>query len=219
MNETMTDDLTIDADHVYRVSGRKVRGVTEILKAVGVTDHSGPWFDETSRAYGKNLHACLALLVAGRLDFDSVDDRMKEEVEAVDVWLRGIGEYTLVAVEWMAYSTTYGFAGTLDCALRIARSNRLAIIDWKRGAAGKSAALQTALYAVLASERLAEPIDGRHPTIPFSQIDRYALDGIKTGKPKVRAFTDRSDIAGALGAVALCNWCDMNNVTLQGEAR
>jgi hypothetical protein len=201
----MTDALTIDDQHVYKVNGRKVRGVTEVLRLVGVTDHDKPWFTDQSRDWGSNLDLCCSMIDTDTLDMESVDDRIRDEVLAYFEWRQRVGGI-VIASQLKMYSTIYGVAGTLDVLFRL-ESGRYPLVDRKRGKADKAARLQTALYAVLAADQL---------SIPLSLIDRYALDSMGSCRPSVKPFTDRSDIAGALGAVALVNWADCSGLALCG---
>lgn len=200
----MTADLTLDDSHVYRLNGRKVRGVTEVLGLVGVTNYEAPWFSEKSRDWGSTLDECCSMIDTDTLDMDSVDPRILPEVTAYREWRQRAGG-VVVASQLKMCSTVYGVAGTLDVLFRLP-SGRYPLVDRKRGVAEKAARLQTALYAVLAAETFG---------VALSLFDRYALDSMGTGKPMVRAYQDRSDIAGALGAVALVNWADTVGLTLQ----
>lgn len=206
MTEMTTDTLTLDANHCYWWNGRKVRGVTAILTAVGATDHDKPWFTEQARDWGSVLDQCCSLIDMGTLDLDSVDERIRPEVDAYAAWRAMIGG-RVIASQLQMYSPTYGVAGTLDVLFKL-DSGRYPLVDRKRGKADKAAKLQTALYAVLAAETLG---------IPLALIDRYALDGFSSGPPTVQPFRDRSDIAAVLGAAALVTWADNAGLRLSGD--
>lgn len=200
------DGLILTDAHEYFYCGARVPGVTEILRIVGVTDHSGPWFTERAREWGSVLDQCCSMIDTDTLDWDSVDERIRPEVEAYAEWCTRIGG-TVEASQRKMYSSTYGYAGTLDVLLRLP-SGRYPLVDRKRGAADHAAALQTAGYAVLVAETLG---------IPIGLIDRYALDGIGTGKPMVRPFSDRSDIPAFLGFAAGVNWANRTGLILTGD--
>mgnify|MGYP000061344183 CR=1 FL=1 len=185
------DQLTFEPEgHIYRIGKRRVASVTQILKAVGYTEFSAPWFNDKAKDYGKNLHECCALVDEDDLIMESVAPEIRPEVEAYAEWKEQTG-FMANLVEKPLYSLSDGFAGTPD-VFGSFPSGDWVLIDRKRGQASKATRYQLALYVLLVCEYYMNQafIGGMYPF----QIKRYALDGFSTGKPKIVPYTDRNDI-------------------------
>jgi len=178
----MTDHLTFKPEgHIYKIGERRIVSVTQILKAVGYSDFSAPWFTDEARNRGINLHTCCALVDEDDLDRDSVDDSIRPEVEAYAEWKEKTG-FMANLVEKPLYSLPDGSAGTPD-VFGSFPSGDWVLIDRKRGQASKATRYQLALYVLLVCEYYMNQAFIGH-MYPF-QIKRYALQGFSTGNPKI----------------------------------
>lgn len=135
--------------HEYRVDGRLLPGVTDVLKGVGIIDMSKPWYTDYERDRGKAIHSACEMLdtpADGALDWDSLDEAIVGYVRAWQSFLVESGA-KILNVERKLWSPEYGFAGTLDRVLwwQDART----IVDIKTGQPEKWHALQTAAYQIL----------------------------------------------------------------------
>lgn len=142
--------------HEYRFNGRRIAGVTEILSGLGLVD--ARWFTEYSRERGGAVHRAAELLVKGQLDWATVDERIRGYVEACAKFLDeasvAIGSPAILS-EHLVYSRTYGYAGKLDLAAPLFKSDELSIVDYKSGGVGKTVGMQLAAYEDPMREELA----------------------------------------------------------------
>ena len=118
--------LTFDSEkHYYFWNGKRVPGVSEILKTCGL----GRTYEDNERGQfyrdrGIATHKCIQLSLKGTLDENSIDDNVAPYYkQAKDWFLRNLGGSW--ETETMYYSMIFGFAGTIDL---ITDSH---IYDWK----------------------------------------------------------------------------------------
>lgn len=138
-----SDGLTFDAEaHEYRIGGRVVPSVTQVLKGAGLIDTS--WFTDAARTRGQYVARATELYDKGTLDFDALDFELKQYAMA---WERFVVEcwVDVIEVEYRVCDATRGYAGTLD-RIAMMRFNKW-IIDIKTGASAAWHPLQTAGYA------------------------------------------------------------------------
>lgn len=190
-------NLTIDKNHIYRVDGRTVPGVTSILKALNFVNYDGPHFTEEKRKRGEILHKCVALMLEKDLDWDTVSPSLASEVSSVSVWVEESGFVPLL-IEKSLYSSIYSYAGTID-AFGAFPDGSYGLPDWKRGKAFPAAKYQLALYSQLVCENSEELLGVK---VYPHQINRFALDGIGSGRPKPVPYKNKNDRDIALGLVA-----------------
>lgn len=167
-------------EHAYRWQGRRVPGVTTIIRgalgdpfervAANVLEHA--------RQRGQAVHKACELDDAGDLDESTVDARIVPYVEAWRAFRREF-KFEVLCAERPLYSPTYGYAGTPDVVARLADGS-LCIIDRKTGLPGPAAAMQTAAYAVLA-DRAA------------TNVGRFALRMLPTGKYRFDEYSNPAD--------------------------
>lgn len=127
--------------HTYRVDGRVVPSVTQILKF-------GPWkgVDETdsgfviaedvienARERGHRVHKAIELLNGGVLDWDTVDADDLPYVEAYADWRDEFG-YVAEASELIGYSDLFDYGFTLDSFGYLPEGP--VVVDIKTGSAG-----------------------------------------------------------------------------------
>lgn len=152
--------IEMDENHVYRIDGDVVPGVTEILKAGGYgnpaeTEGGFVISDEVienSRDRGIIIHEAVSLLVTNQLDWDSVDDECLPYVQAFADWMESTGFYA-VSSESLFFEDEYQYCGTRDLVGYIGED--LVIPDIKTGSAGLKPwhKYQLAAYAYPLSER------------------------------------------------------------------
>lgn len=133
--------LTLDDDHIYRLDGTKIPGVTEILDSHGLI----PSFAKNTQAAnrGSLVHKAGLLLVEGRLDWATVDPRLVGYVLSYAALLDHTG-WLVRAAEVMLFHKELFFAGQFDVDFE---SGNLA--DLKTGGPAKWHELQTAAYLKL----------------------------------------------------------------------
>lgn len=134
-------DFTFDeATHTYRVDGRRILSVTQVLDIAGMSpdfSHLDPWYMERGRA----IHSAMALELLGELDDDTLDPRIVRFVEAGRRWLELV-EAVPQAVEFRGAHRVLEYAGTLDlfCQSKLGPL----LIDWKSTMFDESYAVQVA---------------------------------------------------------------------------
>lgn len=184
-----------DKNHAYFLDGRRLPGVTEILTATNFVKQNGFWTDE-GRDKGKRLHKFCADIDMGKLDWGEVDQDIMEEVNAYEEWKDRSG-FIASFTERALYSAIHQYAGTPD-VFGAFPDGTYAVIDRKRGAAGKATALQLAAYVQLICE-------SRGKLHPF-QVKRFALRGFSGGPPVIELYPDRLDHPVFLGLVSGFHW-------------
>lgn len=195
-----------ERNHAYFHDGEQVPGFTEIATATGFIKENAFWTDE-GRDKGKRLAKSCSQVSLKTFDWAYVDQDIADEILAYEKWLEETGFVCLLS-EAPLYSRLHRYAGTLDLFGKFPDGSH-AVIDLKRGAAGKATALQTAAYVQLVCESF--PKLGLYPF----QITRYALRGFSTGRPKMEPYTDRNDLPVWLGLVRAFHWgCNAGIFTL-----
>jgi hypothetical protein len=165
--------LEFDAGpHVYRLDGRVVPGVTQILAPL--VDYSMVPADvlEVARLRGQWVHAAINAHCRGTLDVDA----LAPDVRAyVDQYLRFLDESGFVptASEVRVASPKYGYAGTLDLLGEFQKGESL--LDVKCTAdLPEAVGPQTALYAQAYAETFGRPVKRRACLHLFP--DRYRVE-------------------------------------------
>jgi hypothetical protein len=186
--------LTFDPEtHVYRWDDAVVPSVTQVLESAGIIDYSS--IPRGIRDYalqrGSLVHRACELWDEGDLDMDTLSDVLAPYVRAY-IDFRETTGFTPILSEYRAYSTRWGYAGTLDRLGQV--GNRLWLIDLKSGGMPRWARLQTAAYHEL--------IKGLHPC-----VERYALRLDKDGRFYLSdPFTDPSDFYVFTCALQIARW-------------
>ena len=170
----MPDGLTFDAaTHTYRIDGRPVPSVTQILGDVLPGWQAGEWYLQR----GTVVHACAAMIARGE-EFDC-DPQIAGQVEACRAWFRDVRPHP-VAVEHPVCSRRLGYAGTLDMVAIIGKTPM--IVDWK-ASEGPAAKYQLAAYALAYAEcgygsvrwGVAVELHEDGPSCPSERYDLRAL--------------------------------------------
>lgn len=173
-------DFTFDEDtHEYRVDGRIVPSVTQVLADLLPQWKAGEWYLQRGRA----IHRGCALICKSRRFRN--DPRIDGPLEACRKFLEQT-KGTIVAVEKPMFSPTYLFAGTLDLSMSakfsvnhiVPKNDLQIIIDWKRQIT-LATVYQLAFYGILAGIGLGVAVELRddgafkmgevHDLRPFKQ--------------------------------------------------
>lgn len=175
--------------HTYRLDGRTLPSVTQVIRGVGLIDFQGIDQEILDRAsaFGAAVHQACHYADQGDLNWDTLDELIKVYVQS---WLNFRGDMHLQsfgAIEEPIYNEGYFFAGTPD---RI-NSHKNIIIDIKTGQVQPWIGLQLAAYSILAG-------------MPTAR--RIAVQLKPDGKFTVHEFTDRKDREVFLAALAVYNW-------------
>jgi len=174
-----------ETKHEYRMDGRSVPSVTQILSVVQDFSSIPPEQLRIAAEWGSAVHEYLQLYDAGELDLKKADPRM---LPIIDAWERmkiARGWVNPLISEEKYYSEKYRFAGKLD---RLFKSGDVyTLIDFKTGD-HQYTDLQTSAYLHLVRENYAMiradrmmihfDIDGkvRSETYPMSDFKKDFSD-------------------------------------------
>jgi len=140
----MAGKLTFEPQgHVYRLDGRVLPSVTQVLQLLEDFEGVPPAVLEAARVFGTHVHDACALDVRGLLDWATLDVALVPYVEAFRRFLRDTGFKVLVS-ERRVVHPTMRYAGTLDL-YGILRT-RHALIDIKSGMLPRTVGPQVAAY-------------------------------------------------------------------------
>jgi len=186
--------LSFDEDlHEYRMLGKRVPSVTEILSPLSNFGMIAQADLEYASERGKAAHAACSLALTGDLDESSVDPAVAPYLEAFRAFIKVTG-FLFVASEVQVYHRTRRYAGTVDLLGTFPPSRgtgipALILIDLKTTAAlSKTVGLQLAGYAAA--------IDSHHKPGWKDRIEsRYALRLLPDGSYKLVAFNNPDEAA------------------------
>jgi hypothetical protein len=195
--------------HEYRLDGRRLPSVTEILKPLyGDLRFVREDILEYKRALGSAVHTAIDLHIKGGLLYSSLEGPVAEYFEQYLLWELESG-FKPIESEARVHSAL-GYAGTLDLFGQIGK--KLVLADTKCTAAlSPAVALQTAAYRKAYAET--RGIDER-------EISRAALR-LAAGKyhyHPYKAITDASDFGAFLGLLKIAQWCRANGAELSEVA-
>ena len=134
--------LTLDKDHVYRLDGDIIDGVTDVLGRIMPGYQASQWYLDRGTA----VHACAAMIGRG-IEFEH-DPQIAGQVQACRLFWREWNPAAL-AIEERVVSRRHRYAGTMDLLARV--SGKLTMIDYK-GSIGPGTGHQCAAYAIAAEE-------------------------------------------------------------------
>lgn len=140
--------------HEYKLHGRVVPSVTQILRDAGVIDTA--WFTPESAARGSRVHAAIHNSDMG-IDCGAITDEVLPYLCAWREFVEVAG-VKILASEKRVWSSRLRYAGTLDKYARV--GDRTIIIDIKTGTVMPWCALQTAAY-MYAMLEMHQKVDGR----------------------------------------------------------
>lgn len=142
-------NLTIDDQHVYRLDGKIIDGVTQIMHGAGIMETE--WVTPSALSRGRAVHYACHLIDTDGLDWDTLHPELHGYVRA---WERCKSEtgMEIIDSEVMRYHPKLLFAGTRD--KRVVWNKDTFKLDLKTvktiGAAGpKWAKFQIAAYDIL----------------------------------------------------------------------
>lgn len=137
--------LRLSEDHVYTLGKRVLPGVTEIVKAAGLSGLEGIPEHQLKKAAdrGTDVHRACELLDGKRLDWGTVSEEVAGYVYSWMAFKEGM-QVEIVQNEQVAYHPTLMYAGKPDRVVR--RRGVLGVLDIKSGAAMRSHHLQAEAY-------------------------------------------------------------------------
>lgn len=174
-------DLTFDAaTHTYRLAGKVLPSVTQIIREAGLVDAT--WYTEQARERGSAVHLACQLLDEDDLDSDGLDPRIEPYVRAWERY-KTEADAEVLETERAVVHRVYGYAGRMDVLARVAGD--LAVIDRKTGVAGPAAGVQTMAYAraytdetgLVIRHRLAVELraDGTYRVVEFTGLNDWKV--------------------------------------------
>ncbi len=189
----MPDLILDEKEHIYRLDGRILPGVTKILEHNFGTR---PYWTERSAEKGKALHLAIHYLVTGGVDWNTVNDEIKPKVEAFQKFLKETG-YKIIDSEIKLFSQRYQFAGTIDLILEGDRTLILADI---KSSIEPMVDLQLGGYSILYNEYTeflpAKKKIKKAIAIELKENGNYNLRWVKDLKRSKRIFLSCHAVAG-----------------------
>jgi hypothetical protein len=143
--------------HIYRdAQGRRILSVTQIFQMLGLVNYDDIDADTLERKsqIGTATHKAVELLLANKLDWDTVDDAAMAYVVGAELWFRDM-RFELIGCEQQGIHTIYGieYGYQYDQVGRVFYQGRWrhVVVDLKTAVEKKAVwALQTAAYALAA---------------------------------------------------------------------
>lgn len=173
-----------EATHTYKVNGRVVPSVTQVLKAAGLIDDR--WFNQAARDRGRIVAIAIELHSKNNLQY--VPDGYQGYVNAWVKFLAGTG-FVPREVEQPRYNDVYGYAGTVDTEGIL--WDTPSVVDIKTGCDAPQYAIQTAGYAGF---------------WPEEYHARYCLFLCDDGSYKIRRHGDPHDWGVFMSALFIVHW-------------
>jgi hypothetical protein len=180
--------LTFEEEpHIYRVNGKIVPSVTQIIRAV-YGDLVWPWWCPAALERGRIVHYALYLWSIGQLDPKSISEEHVGYVVSGIRFLKDKRVQIVGEAEHRMYSWIHEVAGTVDrpCLFE----GVLTMADYKTGEAGWATGPQTAAYARQWQEETGQVVPGR------LGVELHA-DG---SSPKLITYNSREDWLDFLAA-------------------
>lgn len=176
-----------EEDHTYWKDGRRVPGVTECLKSVGLMPGMEFVSDEAV-LYGTRVHRMIHFFNKGTLDLDTVTPDI---APALDAWRDFIRATGFVATSWerIVFDGILWVAGQYDIGGHFP-DGTAGYGDIKSGQVKPWTALQVAGYARCSGH-------------PYAR--RFGLS-VASGAPRFQEFKEPNQPALFLSAVAIHNW-------------
>lgn len=186
----MNDFTFDDPSHTYRLKGRIIPGVTEVLQ-----DNFGtrPYWTPRKAEEGKALHLAIHYLVQNRLNWNTVDESIKQRIKAFQKYMKEINP-KIEKSEIKLCSNRYRFAGTMDLILEGG------ILGDIKSSVEPTVDLQLAAYSLLWEENNKTKIK-KACAIELKEDGNYKLKWIKDIKKLQRIF---------LATLTVANWKNLN---------
>jgi hypothetical protein len=136
--------------HQYRLAGRLLPSVTQVLQAITNFDRV-PWdVLERARIFGHHCHLACHYFNLGKLDESDLDEQLRPRLGGYKEFLFR-SKFQPIASEEIVHSKRFGYAGMLDIRGRM--KGDYALVDLKSGAVPRSVGPQTAGYQEACEER------------------------------------------------------------------
>lgn len=190
-----------DATHTYTLDGMRLKSVTQILDAAGLTNYANIPADILQRAaaFGTAVHDMTCLYDNNNLDTESLDLALVPYLAAWRAFLQVTG-WTTEAIEQLVYSRRYLYAGRYD--RKGLYNGKLTLLDIKTGIKNKATVrvtgIQLAGYEIAHNE-----LNGAEK---IKQRVAIWLGG--DGAFKMETYTDKSDQARFLSCLTVANLKD-----------
>lgn len=148
-----------EARHEYRVGGRIVPSVTQVLGILN--DFRGVPTEvlERSAEFGRHVHLAVDLMLRGVLDWDSLDAALLPYVNGARRFVEESG-LAVIASEMRVYHKALRFAGTLD--LLAEWKGLRSVFDFKTGQIPRTVGPQTSAYALAHDHMESLPVKRRY---------------------------------------------------------
>ncbi len=142
----MPSELTRDAGHVYRLDGRVVPGVTQVLNLVSELDGIPRAVLAAAAEFGQHVHQATDLFDRGTLDIETLDPKLAPYLAA---WQKFLADSRVVIVssESFVHHPALGYAGQRDRRVLFPESKLPHTLDIKTSALmPRTVGPQTAAY-------------------------------------------------------------------------
>ena len=182
--------------HEYSYEGRKVAGVTAILKSMGIVDFKNIPDEVLERAlkFGIAVHKGCELEDKHNLEWDTLDPALKPYIYGW-IMFKKQWNFEIEKIEHIVFSKKYWFAGRLD---RVGILNgKRAIVDIKTGVTDSATAIQTAGYSIAYNEGKSVKDKVRGRVGIFLKGD---------GEYRMEVYNDKKDESIFLSALTIYNW-------------
>lgn len=160
-----------DKTHTYRIDGREVPSVTQIISAVFPNQYAGITDASYVMQRGQAVHACAALIGKG-IEFD-FDPAIAGQVAACRLWYQHTNAVPMM-IEQAVCNPVMMYAGTLDLVCKI--NKQLCLVDWKSTIV-PTAQWQLGAYAACLFEKVHHGMavqlnaDGTYQSSPVYKLD------------------------------------------------
>lgn len=179
--------------HEYRVDGRVVPSVTQILEPYTSLEYVDRETLRIAQELGDHVHLACHLYETGQLDEATLDPALVPYLDGWKAFLYDTGAVVLLSEHRVA-SRKRGYAGTLDSMVFWGKSKRL--IDRKSGSVVPcTVGPQTAAYAEAYAEQTGERIR-----------DRYCIHLPGDGRYRSHPLKDPRDWINFQSALNLHRW-------------
>lgn len=197
----MTVGVPIDFDrasHTYRLGGRVVPSVSDVLEPLQLLDGIPEKVLEEARIRGQHVHSAIHMMIHNALDWPTLHTDYVPYVTAARKFIREC-EVKVIASEYRMGDDGLRFGGTLDLLGVMKRMT--AVIDWKAVAQmPRTAGPQTAAYDYLYRRQLGGARGGPRP------FKRYGVQLLATGDYRLFPFEDPRDWNVFLSALNIWHW-------------
>lgn len=193
----MTSELTFDeAKHEYWLDGRNLVSVTQVIRRFVPQWQAGEWY----LTRGKAVHAAVALAIQGKLDWSSVDERIKWRVKSILNFVKETKLTTAYGIEQRIASHIHHFAGCLDYMGVNGKGDVLC--DWK-SAFSPASTVQCGAYDILWG-------------LQWKRPERAAIVEIRDGGNYKVHWMNRKELTEAgktfLHMLSVYNWLERNGL-------